>query len=450
MKNNSYQWSAFSGQFKVILNRSSHLFKIQNLKIVILILLITDFCPLTSQNEKYFDPQPENFMKQLGVLFKENQHDELKELYEKLEKEFKAKKINDYQLTKMCDILNVMHSRKMNVYPMYKEFISACLSATNSGFDEKFQDRWYLFVKGILENAKKGNNRDFKTFMDFSNDLFGQNALVAEKSKTYRIETKDLSFDYDKGNFIVKVPQTNIQGFFKTDTVYIFNTSGQYNIMEKMWTGNMGVINWARVGFAASEVSASFGRYKIDMSKPEYAIDSVMLNYPEYFPKPIMGRLVDKITKEQDFTTVRYPQFTSYNKNYSFDNKIAANIRMSGGFVMKGPDVVVGSEDGSAVKVVIYNLANTKKLLEAEGLSCLFKRGMYIRMDKARVKLYADKDSITHPFTSVKYEVDKKLISLVGEEYGSGKARYKSGYHNMAFDAEMLTWKIDEEDMNLS
>lgn len=450
MKNNSYQWSAISGQFKVILNRTSHILKIQNLKIVILILLITDYCPLTSQTEKYFDPQPENFMKQLGVLFKENQHDELKEIYEKLEKEFKAKKINDYQLTKMCDILNVMHSRKMNVYPMYKEFISACLSATNSGYDEKFQDRWYLFVKGILDNAKKGNNRDFKIFMDFSNDLFSQNALVAEKSKTYRIETKDLSFDYDKGNFIVKVPQTNIQGFFKTDTVYIFNTSGQYNIMEKMWTGNMGVINWARVGFAASEVSASFGRYKIDMSKPEYAIDSVMLNYPEYFPKPIMGRLVDKITKEQDFTTVRYPQFTSYNKNYSFDNKIAANLRMSGGFVMKGPDVVVGSEDGSAVKVVIYNLANTKKLLEAEGLSCLFKRGMYIRMDKARVKLYADKDSITHPFTSVKYEVDKKLISLVGEEYGSGKARYRSSYHNMAFDAEMLTWKIDEEDMNLS
>ena len=110
-------------------------------------------------------------MKQLGVLFKENQHDELEELHKKLEKEFKSKKINDYQLNKMCDILNVMHERKMNVYPMYKEFISACLNASNSGFDENFQDRWYLFVKGILENAKKGNNRDFKIFMDFSNDL---------------------------------------------------------------------------------------------------------------------------------------------------------------------------------------------------------------------------------------------------------------------------------------
>lgn len=413
------------------------------------LLLFTFHFSLFSQ-DKYFDPQPENFMKQLGVLFKENQHDELEELHKKLEKEFKSKKINDYQLNKMCDILNVMHERKMNVYPMYKEFISGCLSATNSGFDENFQDRWYLFVKGILENAKKGNNKDFKIFMDFSNDLFSQNALVAEKSKTYRIETKDLSFAYDKGNFIVKVPLTNIQGFFKTDTVYIFNTSGEYNIMEKVWTGNMGLINWQRVGFAASEVSASFGRYKIDMSKPEYTIDSVMLTYPEYFPKPILGKLVDKITKEQDFTTVRYPQFTSYNKNYSFDNKIAANLRMSGGFVMKGPDVVVGSEDGSAVKVAIFNLANTKKLLEAEGLSCIFKRGQFIRMDKSRIKIFAGKDSVTHPYASLKYEVQNNQILILGEEYGSGKARYLSSFHNMAFDAEMITWKITEDEMNLS
>lgn len=123
-------------------------------KRVLYLLLFTFHFSLFSQ-DKYFDPQPENFMKQLGVLFKENQHDELEELHKKLEKEFKSKKINDYQLNKMCDILNVMHERKMNVYPMYKEFISACLNASNSGFDENFQDRWYLFVKGILENAKK-------------------------------------------------------------------------------------------------------------------------------------------------------------------------------------------------------------------------------------------------------------------------------------------------------
>lgn len=451
MKVTSLKFKVESLKLKVVSGQISDFSKLFRIVFLLIVLNTIYLIPSTAlAQEKYFDPQPENFMKQLGVLFKENQHDELEELHKQLEKEFKAKKINDYQLTKMCDILNAMHSRKMNVYPMYKDFISASLSATNSGFDEKFQDRWYLFVKGILENAKKGNNRDFKTFLDFSNDLFGQNALVAEKSKTYRIETKDLSFAYDKGNFIVKVPQTNLQGFFKSDTVYIFNTSGEYNIMEKIWTGNMGVINWARVGFAPSEVSASFGRYKIDMTKPDYTIDSVMLTYPEYFPKPIMGKLLDKITKEQDFTTVRYPQFTSYNKNYSFDNKIAANLRMSGGFVMKGPDVVVGSEDGSAVKVAIYNLANTKKLLEAEGLSCIFKRGQFIRMDKSRIKLYAEKDSVTHPFASLKYEVQKNQIIILGEEYGSGKARYRSSFHNMAFDAEMLTWKINEGDMTLS
>lgn len=431
------------------MNYLSQVNRLKTLIVFVLILTAQSSSIAQTPSEKYFDPQPENFMKQLGVLFKENQHDELNELHNKLEKEFKAKKINDYQLTKMCDILNVMHSRKMNVYPMYKDFITACLSATNSGYDEKFQDRWYLFVKGILENAKKGNNRDFKIFIDFSNDLFSYNALVSDKSKTYQIESKDLSFAYDKGNFIVKVPQTNLKGYFQADTTTIYKTSGEYNIMEKTWTGISGMVNWTRVGFGAEEVSATFGRYTIDMSKPSYTIDSVTLNYPQYFPKPILGKLTDMITKEKDYSTVRYPQFTSYDKNYSFDRKISPNIKLGGGFMMKGNDVVISSEDGSPVIVSIYDLSNTKKLLEAEGTACAFKRGYFLRMDKARIKIYAEKDSITHPFASVKYEVENNLITLLGEEYGSGKAKYRSSFHNMAFDAEMLTWKINEDYMNL-
>jgi len=406
--------------------------------------------PFTAfSQEKYFDPQPENFMKQLNTLFRENQHEELEALYKELEKEFKNKKINDYQLNKMCDILNLMHTRKMNVYPQYKEFINATISATRSGYDEKFQDRWYLFVKGILENAKKGNNRDFKTFIDFSNDLFQYNALVSDKSKTYAIETKDLSFAYEGGKILVKVPNTTIKGYFKNDTASIYNTSGEYNIMEKSWKGNSGSVNWTRVGFSPSEVNASFGKYQIDMTKPSYSVDSVKLTYPEYFPTPVYGRLTDKITKEEDFTTVTYPQFITYGKNYSFDRKISPNVRVSGGLLIKGNDVIVSSEDGSPVNVMIYDVQNTKKLFSAEGTSCIFKRGNYIKMDKSRIKLFVGLDSISHPFASFKYEVQKNEVTVLREEYGGGKARYRSTFHKMSFDAEMLTWKLDDDHMDL-
>lgn len=424
-------------------------FGIQYLKTLFFFSLFTFHFSLFGQ-EKYFNPQPENFMKQLGVLFKENQHDELQEVYKNLEKEFKAKKISDFQLNKMCDILNIMHDRKMNVYPMYKEFITATISATNSGYDEKFQDRWYLFVKGILENAKKGNNRDFKTFIDFSNDLFAYNALVADKSKTYQIETKDLNFKYDNGKFIVKVPLTNLNGYFKNDTATIYKTSGEYNIMDKTWKGTGGMINWTRVGFAPNEVSATFGAYTIDMSKPSYTIDSVWLNYPEYFPKPILGKINDMITKELDYSTVKYPQFISYEKGHSFDRKISPNIKISGGFMMKGNDVVISSEDGSPVRVALYDLSNTKKILEAEGTACVFKRGHFIRMERSRIKLYAQTDSIIHPFASLKYDVMTNTITILREDFGSGRARYRSNFHNMSFDADMLTWKIDQDYIDLA
>lgn len=412
-------------------------------------LLILNICISLNAQEKYFDPQPENFMKQINTLFKENQHEELEELGKKLEKEFKAKKINDYQLTKMCDILNAMYARKMNVYPQYKEFITAALAATNSGYEEKFQDRWYLFVKGILENSKKGNNRDFKLFIDFSNDLFQLNALLADKSKNYIIETKELAFAYENGKILVKVPNTNLKGYFKNDTTTIYNTSGQYNIMEKLWKGNSGMVNWSRVGFPANEIFATFGNYQIDMSKPAYTIDSAKLTYPEYFPAPIYGKLTDMITKEADFTTVKYPQFITYGKNFSFDRKIASNVKVSGGFMMKGNDVVISTEDGSPITVNIFDASNTKKLISAEGTSCVFKRGSYISMEKSRIRLYVEKDSITHPYAGIKYDVEKNQITILREEVGSGKARYRSTLHKMSFDAEMLTWKLDELHMDL-
>lgn len=405
---------------------------------------------LAQDNTKYFDPQPENFMKQLNVLFKENARDELEVFYKKLEKEYKEGKISESQQSKMVDILNIMYSRKMQVYPYYKNFIEATGNSYKSGYSEQFIDRWYNFVKGVLVNSKKGNNKDFNIFIDFSNDLFTINALVSENSKSYTIEKRELSFRYVDKHIIASVPKTNLRGFFKTDTIVIWNTSGEYNIMERTWKGNEGEMNWLRVGLPKETVSATFGRYTIDMNKPSYSIDSALLTYPEYFPKPVYGRIDDKITKEGgDFTTLQYPQFTSYIKTYPFNNKIANNIRCSGGFKIKGNSIIVGAEDGTPVNVEIYAKDGITKIFSAEGSFAIFQKENFINMDKSRITIYMGKDSIYHPSSSFKYDVQKRELRIVKEQDGSGKARYRSSFHKMSFDAEILLWNIDEDFVNL-
>jgi hypothetical protein len=67
--------------------------------------------------------------------------------------------------------------------------------------------------------------------------------------------------------------------------------------------------------------------------KNEFEIDSVKLTYPEFFPQPIYGRLKDRITKEFDSSTVDYPQFFSYDKNFEFNKNIASNVKCKGGFI---------------------------------------------------------------------------------------------------------------------
>jgi hypothetical protein len=399
--------------------------------------------------DHYFDPQPQNFLKQLQVIVKENQRDELVEFYNNMEKEIKAGKISEGQLNKMVDILNKMYVRRMQVWPYYRNFMIAATNATKSGYDEAFLDRWYLFTKGILETSKKGNNRDFATFMDFSNDLFLFNALVSDKSKNYIIGTKDLSFKFNGGKILVEVPQTNLKGFFQKDTISIFNTSGTYNVMDHIWTSSGGRTTWLRVGIPEAECYATFGNYAIDMNRSEYKIDSAILYYPEYFPTKVYGILSDKITKEKDSSLIQYPNFEAYGKKFMFDKKVAPNVKLSGGFSMKGNDVVIGSDFDAPAILQIYDQSNAKKLFSAEGYNCLFRKGSYVKVARARIKIFAGNDSITHPYCDVKYDVAKNELTILKEETGIGKARFRSGFHKLTFDAELLTWKLDQDELEL-
>ena len=395
--------------------------------------------------EKYFDPQPQNFLSQLKTLFKENGKEELMELYKKLEQDYKEQKISDKQQERMVDILNIMHFRKMQVYPYYRNFIEAANMAHQSGYDEVFLDRWYNYVKGVLKNAKVGQNKDFNLFIDFSNDLFSKNCLVADKSKNWMIDSKDLNFSYIDGKTYVKVINTNLKGFYDKDTLTIYNTSGIYSVNDKLWKGDKGKITWMRVGLPAEAI---IGEYIIDMTKSEYEVDSARLIYPEYFGQAIYGKILDKITKHSDTEKINYPQFYSYGKSYSFNNAVASNVFCSGGFIIKGKKVNVGSRDGEIVRVEIKNGLG-KQIFAAEGSLAIFEKGKYISMQESRIVLYAKNDSIFHPFCQFKYDVAKRELRVNQEYFGSGRSRFRSSYHKMSFETEMLTWNIDSTNILL-
>ena len=97
---------------------------------------------LDAQEEKYFDPQPQNFLSQIKTLFKLSAREELDILYKNLEQAYKSGQVSESQQEKMVDILNIMYSRKMQVYPYYKNFIETSIYAHKAGYDEDFLDKW--------------------------------------------------------------------------------------------------------------------------------------------------------------------------------------------------------------------------------------------------------------------------------------------------------------------
>jgi hypothetical protein len=421
-------------------------------KLTVICLLYFNVFNLFSQtkDENYFSPQPESFIQQLKTLFKQYDNEKLNDMLVVMEKKFKNKEISEDQLGRMVDVMNIIHKKKMPTNPILKNFLEAAIEAKNSGYTDDFIDRWYNYNKGILNNLKQGSSKEFTNFVDFSKDLFMFNALVSNKSKTYKIDSKDGVFSSSNGKTYFKVPNTTLKGYYMIDTVFIRNTSGVYNITDGTWEGYKGTMDWKKAGIPKEVASATIGKYTIDMNKPDIFIDSALLSYKEIFPTPIYGRLIEKIEKDNDSTKTNYPQFISYNNYFEFKNVISDNVQCRGGFALKGNKVYMNSDMNSKVIVDIYSKGNVKKLLTAYSNAAIFEKGKFVSMQKAHVTLYEDKDSITHPYCQLNYKVADRSIKIVREEYGVGKSRFKSSFHSMFFDAEMIDWKIDENDLILN
>ena len=98
----------------------------------------------------------------------------------------------------------------------------------------------------------------------------------------------------------------------RTDSIFIRGTSGNLDIIKQSWEGKNGKVTWIRSKFDESKIFVALNRYRIELRQSEYTADSVLLNYPEYFKKPILGRIVDKVTPIYQSGIVDYPEFNPY------------------------------------------------------------------------------------------------------------------------------------------
>ena len=338
---------------------------------------------------------------------------------------------------------NKMYEKKMRAFPEFRNYLYSVGSfvVNKDSADESF-DQWHSTLFELLEDRGR---RNFSRFLDFSNNIFLDNSLSVSPSTTWKASNSNFTFGFDSLPKIT-FEKLDLICIARNDSMFILNTSGVYYPTEDKWMGMGGTVNWERAGFSAENIYATLSDYTVDTRLYNYEADSVQFHYPDYFEKPLLGKLTDKALANMKVENASYPRFDSYARRLRIEN-IAPEVNYDGGFSMVGNKILGLGTQEELARLEFFRKDTLFLLVSTKAFSIRPER---IVSDRAAIKFFLGKDSITHPGLNFRFSRPDRKFTLYKSNEGIAKAPYNNSYHDIEMDFEALYWKQDEPMITIS
>lgn len=224
------------------------------------------------------------------------------------------------------------------------------------------------------------------------------------------------------------------------DSILIHQTSGTYYPYEERWEGRGGKVLWERSHYPEEKVRAELKRYRIDMKRMAYKADSVQFRNTTFLKQSVYGTLEDQLTRDQDSTTVRYPIFTSYDKNLTLKN-IIDGVKFTGGCEMRGSWMMGLGTPGNPATFTLVE--EDKPLLRVRTERMAFSERS-IGAEYAQVTVYMGQDSLFHNGLRFKYDDAEKEVWLSPTKLKITQSPIYSSYHKMTIYFDEIRWRLGQ------
>lgn len=329
-------------------------------------------------------------------------------------------------------------------YPHFVHFLSCMLAFKKFNTNTENYANWLSGIKEIL-SRRKVTGIEIDNVLKFTDELLRSNTLSDEHGVQWKVSNNNYKI-LDHDNLRVKFSQVDLICYAIRDSIHLFNTSGTVYPMDNQWRGKGGLVTWERGGYSRDSVYAKLKNYKINLSRSEYTADSVTFTNKNYFKKPLIGVLHDKVKLIQRPQQATYPQFNSYTKQFAIKN-LYKDINYKGGLSMQGSKMVgTGTQDNTA-KLEIYR--NDTLVLTAASVFFGFRSDRVSSLRTA-VTIHLKEDSIYHPDLFLTYRVPNRELTLLKTSNFSSQGPYSDSYHKIDMNFDQLTWKMDENEMRFS
>ncbi|MFA5780999.1 MAG: hypothetical protein WC868_01895 [Bacteroidales bacterium] len=406
---------------------------------IIPFLLILSFSS-KSQTLKKFSEEPQIFFEELTAFFKniDNSNDKktAKEFMELFTIEWNGNKFSADETKEMISTCNLMLKRKMKPIPHFRNYLSTIVSFNNTNQSDNSFKAWEASLTKLINRS---TSSQFIDYLEISNSLFTENVLYKSSTTKWKSDNSNYIFEFDTVPRIV-FPSLNLSCYANDDSANIYNTKGVYYPTLSKWVGSGGKVLWKRAGFDENTIYAELDKYVINVTNSKYTADSVKFFYKDFFDKPLLGKLDEKIMANMNEDKATYPRFDSYNKRLKIES-IFPNIDYDGGFTMHGGKLIGSGDNEQDAYLIFYR--EGQKFIKT-GTKTYTIRKNKISSDRASITIYWEKDSIYHPGLQMKYLNDDKELSLLRSKEGIAETPFFDTYHKLDLYFEALYWKMDQ------
>ncbi len=399
---------------------------------------------IAQTNIFHFSGDSEEFLPSMEEIFKTVADKKYAKTYiEELELFWYNPEVTEEDKKLIITNCNLIAQKKARPIPDYETYLNTVRAFILSDISADNFMAWNNAIVSLMKK-KRYPLRKINQLLNLTNDLLSSNAIYSTPSTKWVASNKNWSLKFDKDLEVI-FDETNLCCFAKNDSIHIFDTQGVFNYTDNTWRGSKGKVTWERSGFSADSVYAVFDAYIIPFKNSFFEIPEVKFFNYDYFDHALTGSLEHKVMNISNPQAATYPKFLSTQERFHLDN-IHPNINYEGGFAQNGAKFLGAGTFDNPAKITIFR--HDTLFITARSLYFALRKDQILSTD-TEVRLRLDTGYIYHPGLIFKLMIDDNELHLIRNGEGLAISPYFNTYHNVSMDIELLSWKIDNDIMDL-
>lgn len=416
--------------------------KIRLLKLVepavLVLLMVIGFKAGAQQQQQEFSQDHSLFVTQLNEYFQNQNNKNIQNILKEFVVDWQESKFTNEVQNEIIRSSNLMRKAGIKPHMGYADYLETLSSFTETTGNQSIL-AWHKALQQFIDQKK------LKLLKDFLNNTTRFNLehiLYKANTNSWKFRGSGINYKYDT-TLSIELKDVNLVSYSARDSISISKTSGIYYPLSNRFVGTEGKVTWEKYGYNPNMVYVILGYYKINLKETAYKADTVNFYHKDYFNRPLVGSLEDRVLAGVPADKSSYPNFKSFEHDLAIKN-LYPDIDYFGGFSIEGSKIVGSGNTFTDASVFIKR--GTELLMKITSNSFVIRPDRFISQ-RAAATLYYDTDSLYHPGLQVRYTSDNQELSLMRSGDGVSGSPFYSSFHKLDMYFQGMYYTINNDNV---